>query len=110
MNVFAAARSAQAYPKINRTQLFETEVPLPSLTTQETIVAEMLFEQNLVDANRELVTRFERKFRLRLPACGEKMNSRPGGLNVERSCRTRELSSFLKSRARSNTSRFLGCF
>jgi type I restriction enzyme M protein len=48
-------------PKINRSQLFETEIPLPPLATQQAIVAEIEAEQALVAANRELITRFERK-------------------------------------------------
>ena len=48
-------------PKINRSQLFQTEIPLPSLETQQDIVAEIESEQALVNANRELITRFEHK-------------------------------------------------
>lgn len=48
-------------PKINRTQLFETEVPLPPLSTQQAIVDEIKAEQKLVGANHELITRFEEK-------------------------------------------------
>ena len=48
-------------PKINRAQLFGTEIPLPPLETQQSIVAEIEVERALVDANRELITRFEQK-------------------------------------------------
>ena len=48
-------------PKINRTQLFETEIPLPSLDIQGQIVAEIEAEQALVAANSELIARFEKK-------------------------------------------------
>ncbi|MHB1005848.1 MAG: N-6 DNA methylase [Chloroflexota bacterium] len=48
-------------PKINRLQLFDTEIPLPSLATQQTVVAEIEAEQALVAANRELIERFEKK-------------------------------------------------
>ena len=48
-------------PKINRTQLFEVGIPIPTLETQETIVAELRAEQNLVDANQELIRRFDNK-------------------------------------------------
>ena len=48
-------------PKINRAQLFGAEIPLPPLDTQQAIVAEIEAERALVDANRELVTRFEKK-------------------------------------------------
>ncbi len=48
-------------PKINRSQLFETKIPLPPLETQQAIVAEIEAEQALVDANQELIERFEKK-------------------------------------------------
>ena len=37
------------------------QIPLPSLETQQAIVAEIEAEQALVDANRELIERFEKK-------------------------------------------------
>ena len=37
------------------------EIPLPSLETQQAIVAEIEAEQALVDANQELIERFEKK-------------------------------------------------
>ncbi len=37
------------------------EIPLPPLTTQQSIVAEIEAEQALVNANRELIIRFEKK-------------------------------------------------
>ena len=37
------------------------EIPLPPLETQQAIVAEIEAERALVDANRELITRFEKK-------------------------------------------------
>ncbi len=36
-------------------------VPLPSIETQQAIIAEIEAEQELVDANRELIERFEKK-------------------------------------------------
>ena len=48
-------------PKINRAQLFETKIPLPPLGTQQAIVAEIEAERALVNANRELIERFEKK-------------------------------------------------
>ena len=48
-------------PKINRTQLFGTKIPLPSLGTQQAIVAEIKTELALVNANRELIVRMEKK-------------------------------------------------
>jgi restriction endonuclease S subunit len=53
-------------PKINRSQLFETEIPLPPLATQQAIVAEIEAEQKLVNANHELITRFEKKIQVTL--------------------------------------------
>ena len=53
-------------PKINRSQLFETEISLPPLATQQAIVAEIEAEQTLVAANRELITRFEKKIQAAL--------------------------------------------
>ena len=48
-------------PKINRSQLFETKIPLPALETQQTIVAEIEAEKDLVKANQDLIERMERK-------------------------------------------------
>jgi type I restriction enzyme M protein len=53
-------------PKINRSQLFETEIPLPPIATQEKIVAELDDERMLVAANRELISRFEKKIQTTL--------------------------------------------
>ena len=50
-------------PKINRSQLFETKIPLPPLDIQQAIVTEIEAEQSLVAANRELVERMEGKIR-----------------------------------------------
>ena len=41
--------------------LNELKIPLPPLETQKNIVAEIEAEQKLVNANRELITRFEQK-------------------------------------------------
>ena len=48
-------------PKINRSQLFKVGIPVPSIETQESVVAEIRAEQALVEANRELIRRFEQK-------------------------------------------------
>ncbi len=42
------------------------QIPLPPLATQEAIVTEIEAEQTLVAANRELITRFERKIQATL--------------------------------------------
>ncbi len=44
-------------------QIRDFEIPLPSLTTQQAVVAEIEAEQSLVAANRELVERMEGKIR-----------------------------------------------
>ena len=53
-------------PKINQSQLFGTTIPLPPLTEQRAIVAEIEAEQALVNANRELVARMEKKIQATL--------------------------------------------
>jgi type I restriction enzyme M protein len=47
--------------KLNSDALKQTKIPLPSLETQQAIVAEIEAEQALVAANRDLITRFETK-------------------------------------------------
>jgi type I restriction enzyme M protein len=53
--------SGSAQPQITRQGLAPFEIPLPPLATQQAIVAEIEAEQVLVAANRELITRFEKK-------------------------------------------------
>ncbi|MDZ4854233.1 MAG: restriction endonuclease subunit S, partial [Nitrospirota bacterium] len=48
-------------PSISQTTVYERAIPLPPLATQQAIVAEIEAEQALVAANRELITRFEKK-------------------------------------------------
>ena len=50
-----------AYKALTIVRLKKVKVPVPSLETQQAIVAEIKSEQALVNANRELVTRFEQK-------------------------------------------------
>lgn len=50
-------------PKINRSQLFETRIPLPPLEVQHQIVAEIEVEQALIACSRELIERFDKKIR-----------------------------------------------
>ena len=45
----------------NGNAIKQIRFPLPSLETQQAIVAEIETEQALVDANRELIERFEKK-------------------------------------------------
>ena len=44
-----------------REHVKDSPIPLPSLNIQQNIVAEIEAEQALVDANRELIERFEKK-------------------------------------------------
>jgi len=54
-------------------------IPLPPLATQQAIVAEIEAEQALVDANRELVARFEKKIQAALARVwGEEKVGREG--------------------------------
>ena len=48
-------------PKINRSQLFKAAIPVPTMETQRFIVADIQAEQDLINANRELIQRFESK-------------------------------------------------
>ena len=50
-----------AIPGITRGDVLKLEIQLPSLKEQQAIVAEIEAERALVDANRELITRFEKK-------------------------------------------------
>jgi type I restriction enzyme M protein len=53
-------------PKTNRSQLLATEISLPPLSVQQAIVAEIEVEKTLVNANRELIARFEKKIQATL--------------------------------------------
>ena len=55
-----------AQKNINIEILKTLEIPLPPLDKQHVIVAEIEAEQTLVDANRELIERFERKIQVTL--------------------------------------------
>ncbi len=50
-----------AYPSINQSDVTAIRIPLPPLATQQAIVAEIEAEKELVNANRELIARFEKK-------------------------------------------------
>lgn len=47
-------------------EILEYQIPLPPLATQQAIVAEIEAEQALVNANRELIARFEQKIQATL--------------------------------------------
>ena len=52
-----------AYKALTIMRLKELKIPLPPLETQQAIVSDIEAEQALVDANRELIERFEKKIR-----------------------------------------------
>ena len=56
-----ATGSAGSMPKINQRIVERIPIPLPSIATQQEIIAEIEVEQALVAANRELIERFEKK-------------------------------------------------
>jgi type I restriction enzyme M protein len=58
--------SGSAQPQITRQGLAPFKIPLPSLEEQQAIVAEIEAERGLVAANRELITRFEKKIQATL--------------------------------------------
>ena len=56
-----AIGAAGSMPKINQRIVERIPVPLPPLDTQQALVAEIEAEKALVDANREMIERFEKK-------------------------------------------------
>ena len=56
-----AITSGSAQPQLPIRSLNEARLPLPDLGIQQAVVAEIEAEQALVDANRELIERFEEK-------------------------------------------------
>ena len=58
--------SGVAITRLTLTKLNSALIPLPPLATQQAIVAEIESEQALVGANRELITRFEKKIQATL--------------------------------------------
>ncbi|MEW5926231.1 MAG: N-6 DNA methylase [Gemmatimonadota bacterium] len=66
------ASRAIGQSNINAKSLLSYPIPLPTPETQRAIVAEIAAEQALVNTNRELVARFERKIQATLArVCGE---------------------------------------
>ena len=63
--IFAHQSGTTVYG-IKASVLKEIKIPLPPLAEQQAIVAEIEAEQNLVNANRELITRFEPKIQTTL--------------------------------------------
>ncbi len=64
--------------KINTDDLSRIRFPLPPLEVQRRIVAEIEEEQKLVDANRELVERFERKIQTTIARVWDTMKTEGG--------------------------------
>lgn len=58
-----AVGAAGSMPKINQGIVERIPVPLPNLETQRAIVAEIEAEQALVNANKQLIARFEAKIK-----------------------------------------------
>ena len=65
-NQAKALMTGGGQPQFNGNALKQIKLPLPPLTTQQAIVAEIEAEQALVAANRELITRFEKKIQVTL--------------------------------------------
>ena len=66
------ASRAIGQSNINAKSLAAYLIPLPQLETQHAIVSEIQAEQSLVDANRQLIERFEKKIRdANCPSLGE---------------------------------------
>ena len=61
-----ASGSAGSMPKINQAVVESIPIPLPPLTVQRQIVAELEAERKLVEANRELIARMETKIKAKL--------------------------------------------
>ena len=67
--------SGAAQPQLPIRSLNEARLPVPNLETQQAIVAEIEAEQALVDANQELIERFEKKIQDAVDqGCGERVN------------------------------------
>ena len=58
-----AVGAAGSMPKINQRIVEQIPIPLPPLGTQQAVIAEIESERALVNANRELIERFEKKIR-----------------------------------------------
>jgi type I restriction enzyme M protein len=57
------ANSTRKDPNITKSDVINFRLPLPDLDTQRAIVAEIEAEQALVDANKQLIARFEAKIK-----------------------------------------------
>ncbi len=62
----SVANSTRKDPNITKSDVINFKLPLPNIETQLAIVAEIEAEKALVAANRELITRFEKKIQATL--------------------------------------------
>ncbi|MDI6735839.1 MAG: restriction endonuclease subunit S, partial [bacterium] len=52
-----------SYPSINQKDVQELRIPLPSLSVQQEIVAQIESEQKIINANKKLIKIFEAKIK-----------------------------------------------
>jgi type I restriction enzyme M protein len=64
--IMEAWAAGGTFKELSKSKFCELKIPLPPLTTQQAIVAEIEAEKSLVAANGELITRFEKKIQLAL--------------------------------------------
>ena len=74
-----AITSGSAQPQLPIHSLKQAKLLLPSLITQKNIVVEIEAEQTLVDANRELIERFEKKIQNTLSRVWSEDHQDPAG-------------------------------
>ena len=53
-------------PKINRSQLFSTKIPIPTINEQKHIVSEIESEREIIESNKELMAKYEEKIKQRI--------------------------------------------
>ncbi len=70
-------------PKLNRDQLMSYAIPLPPLDVQRRIVAELETERKMVDVNRELIVRMEKKIKDKLAEVWGEEGCKLAGANSE---------------------------
>jgi type I restriction enzyme M protein len=76
---FKQAATGGVVNNLNSEIVRRVKIPLPPLVAQQAIVAEIAIEQTLVAANRELITRFEKKIQATLARIwGERTHEAPG--------------------------------
>jgi restriction endonuclease S subunit len=61
-----ARGAAGSMPKINQEIVERIPIPLPTISKQRELVSELEAERALVEANRELIARFEQKLQAKL--------------------------------------------